>query len=163
VSSFIDRDLAVATRTIRGGTAFGIWPFSRYRRLELFGGVLQYSEQFNDPGLEEYSQNYQQQQFGQTLFRNGTYVPLGINFVQETTIFREFGPLAGSTMRVSYEVAPKISNTLSRQTADVDARKYLASVRQDCSRCAREGSTAGVTHRTSPTSAATRKCAGTTI
>ena len=125
VSSFIDRDLAVATRTIRGGTAFGIWPFSRYRRLELFGGVLQYSEQFNDPGLEEYSQNYQQQQFGQTLFRNGTYVPLGINFVQETTIFREFGPLAGSTMRVSYEVAPKISNTLSRQTADVDARKYL--------------------------------------
>ena len=27
--------------------------------------------------------------------RSGTYVPLGVNFVQETTVFREFGPLAG--------------------------------------------------------------------
>jgi outer membrane protein assembly factor BamA len=40
-------------------------------------------------------------------------------------VFREFGPLAGNTMRLSYEVAPKIGNTLSRQTADVDARYYL--------------------------------------
>ena len=52
-------------------------------------------------------------------------VPLGVAFVQETTIFREFGPLAGSTMRLAYEVAPKIGNTLSRQTLDVDARKYF--------------------------------------
>jgi outer membrane protein assembly factor BamA len=51
-------------------------------------------------------------------------VPLGIAFVQETTIFREFGPLAGSTMRIAYEVAPKIGNSLSRQTVDADARKY---------------------------------------
>ena len=48
-----------------------------------------------------------------------------MTFVQETTVFREFGPLAGNTMRLSYEVAPKIGNTLSRQTADVDARYYL--------------------------------------
>jgi hypothetical protein len=51
-------------------------------------------------------------------------VPIGVNFVQETTVFREFGPLAGNTMRLSYEIAPKIGNTLSRQTADVDARYY---------------------------------------
>jgi len=124
VLGIIDRDLSIATRTIRGGSVFGIWPLNRYRRLELTGGVLQYNESFNDPSLEDYSQQYQQDNFGRTLFRSGTYVPLGINFVQETTIFREFGPLSGNTMRVAYEYAPKIGNTLSRQTADVDARYY---------------------------------------
>ena len=53
-------------------------------------------------------------------------MPLGVTFIQETTVFREFGPLAGSTMRLNYEIAPKIGDaTLSRQTIDVDARKYF--------------------------------------
>ncbi|OFW16173.1 MAG: hypothetical protein A3H29_19505 [Acidobacteria bacterium RIFCSPLOWO2_02_FULL_67_21] len=121
----VDRDLAVATRTVRGGTAFGIWPFDRYRRIELFGGLLQYKEEFNDPSLQAYSEGYQQETFGRQLFRSGLYIPLGINFVQETTVFREFGPLAGNTMRLSYEVSPNIGDTLGRQTADVDARYYL--------------------------------------
>ena len=125
-SQFIDRDLALATRTVRGGTIFGIWPFNRYRRMEVTGGFMQYNEQFNDPGLEALSQEYQQDQFGRALFRSGNYVPLGINFVQETTVFREFGPLAGNTVRIGYEFAPRIGDsTLSRQTADVDARYYL--------------------------------------
>ena len=123
-AGYLDRDLAVATRTVRGGTAFGIWPFNRYRRVELFAGMLQYNESFNDPGLQQVSSDYQSEQFGRQLFRSGTYVPFGVNFVQETTVFREFGPLAGNTMRVSYEVAPTIGNTLSRQTGDIDARYY---------------------------------------
>jgi WD40 repeat protein len=123
-SGYIDRDFSVATRTIRGGTVFGIWPFNRYRRVEVFGGMLQYNESFNDPALQEYSQQYQFDQFGRPLLRSGTYVPLGINFVQETTVFREFGPLAGNTMRISYENAPPIGGSLSRQTADIDARYY---------------------------------------
>ena len=82
-----------------GGTAFAIYPFNRYRRVELFGGFSRLQESFNDPALEAYSQQYQQEQFGRTLFNNGTMMPLGVAFVQETTIFREFGPLAGSTMR----------------------------------------------------------------
>jgi hypothetical protein len=123
-SGYVDRDLAIATRTVRGGTAFGIWPFNRYRRVEVFGGLLNYNESFNDPNLQDYSEGYQTDQFGRPLFRSGTYVPFGVNFVQETTVFREFGPLAGNTMRLSYEVAPKIGNTLSRQTADIDARYY---------------------------------------
>ena len=47
-----------------------------------------------------------------------------MTFVQETTVFREFGPLSGSTVRAGYEVAPKIAGSLSRQTTDVDARYY---------------------------------------
>jgi hypothetical protein len=125
LAGLIDRDFAVATRTSRGGTAFAIYPFNRYRRVEMYGGVADYREQFDDPSLEAYSQEYQEENFGQVLFNNGTLVPLGITFIQETTVFREFGPLTGSTMRVNYENAPKIGGSLSRQTIDVDARKYF--------------------------------------
>ncbi len=123
---FLDRDLAVATRTIRGGTAFGIYPFNRYRRVEFYGGFVNYQERFDDPALEEFSTDFQEQEFGNRLFNNGSMMPLGVTFIQETTVFREFGPLAGSTMRLNYEGAPRLGNsTLSRQTLDVDARKYF--------------------------------------
>ena len=124
-SGIVDRDFALATRSIKGGTAFGIWPFDKYRRIEVSGGVLQYKESFNEPSLQAEADRLQQETFGRTLFNTGTYVPFGVSFVQETTIFREFGPLAGNTMRLGYEVAPKIGNTLSRQTVDLDARYYL--------------------------------------
>ena len=123
---FIDRDLALATRTVRGGTAFGIWPFNRYRRVEVYGGVLNYDEHYRDPALEEQARQFQEQNAGGVqFFRRGTSVPLGIAFVQETTVFREFGPLAGNTMRLAYEISPDIGDTLSRQTLDGDVRYYL--------------------------------------
>jgi Tol biopolymer transport system component len=123
-AGFIDRDFAVATRTMRGGTLFGIWPFNRYNRVEVSGGVVNYNESFNDPDLQQLSLDFQQQQFGRRLLQSGTYVPFSAAYVRETTVFREFGPLAGNTMRLAYEVAPKIGNTLSRQSLDGDARYY---------------------------------------
>jgi WD40-like Beta Propeller Repeat len=123
-SGVIDRDLSIATRTVRGGTAFGIWPFNRYRRVELSASFQQYTENFNDPSLQAYSEQYQVDNYGRPLLNSGTFIPLGVTFVQETTVFREFGPLSGSTVRAGYEVAPKIAGSLSRQTTDVDARYY---------------------------------------
>ena len=66
-----------------------------------------------------------QQTFGALLFNHGLMAPLGVSFIQETTVFREYGPLSGSTMRLSYEGAPKFGNSLSRQTVDLDARYYM--------------------------------------
>ena len=106
-SPYIDRDAAEATSTTRGGSAFAIWPINRYRRMELFGSVVNYKQEYNDPLLEELSQDYQQDQFGQSVLQNGWFYPIGAAFVQETTIFREFGPVSGNTMRLSYEVAPQ--------------------------------------------------------
>jgi hypothetical protein len=120
----IDRDLAQATTTVRGGTAFGIYPFNRYRRVEFSGGVIDYDQRFNEPGLQQESMEYQQEQFGTQILQSGWYVPLGVTYVQETTVFREFGPLSGNTMRLRFEVAPKIGNSLDRRTADVDVRFY---------------------------------------
>jgi outer membrane protein assembly factor BamA len=59
------------------------------------------------------------------LFADGQFMPIGVSFVQETTIFREFGPLAGNTVAIGYEYAPSWGDMLSRQTADIDARYYL--------------------------------------
>jgi outer membrane protein assembly factor BamA len=59
------------------------------------------------------------------LFNSGNALPLGVSLIQETTVFREFGPLAGNTVRLSYEMSPPISDFLSRQTFDADARYYL--------------------------------------
>src|SRR5262249_1362695 len=36
-----------------------------------------------------------------------------------------FGPLAGNTVRLAYDYAPKVGSLLSRQTFDADARHYL--------------------------------------
>ena len=124
LAPLVSRDLAQATRTVRGGTALGIYPLNRYRRFELSGGIVNLKEQYNDQLLQQFAEQYQQQQFGQQVFNSGTMVPLSAIFVQETTVFRDFGPLAGSTTRLAYTVAPKIGNTLSRQTFDGDARYY---------------------------------------
>jgi hypothetical protein len=123
--TLLDRDYAVATRTSRGATLFGIYPINRHARLEVSGGIMHFHEQYADPYFEELADSYQEALYGTPIFRDGTFVPVGVSFVQETTVFRPFGPLAGNTVRLRYEIAPKIGNTLSRQTADVDARYYL--------------------------------------
>ena len=123
---FLSRDDALAVRTVRGGSMFAIYPFDRFRRVEFTAGVFNFKESFDNVDLQLQSQEFQQQQFGTQLFRDGTFLPLGISYVQETTVFREFGPIAGNTLRVGYEYAPPIGTTfLSRQTVDVDARYYL--------------------------------------
>ena len=52
-------------------------------------------------------------------------MPLGLTYIQETTVFREYGPLAGNTIRAAYEFAPTMGDLLSRQTVDLDARYYM--------------------------------------
>jgi hypothetical protein len=125
IAPFISRKDALATQTVRGGSIFGIYPFSTYRRVEFSGGLVDFREEYADPQLQFVAEQYQQETFGAQLFNHGMMAPLGISFIQETTVFREYGPLSGSTMRLSYEGAPKIGNSLSRQTTDADARYYI--------------------------------------
>lgn len=121
---FISRDQAQATESVNGGTIFGIYPLDPYRRVSVSAGVVRLNESFNDPSLQAYSESYQQQQFGRQIFSNGTLLPLSVSYTQETTVFREFGPLSGNTMNLTYEVAPPVGS-LSRQTVDADARYYM--------------------------------------
>jgi hypothetical protein len=123
--AYVDRDQAIATQTARGVTAYGIYPFNRYARLELSAGVFNYNQGYNDQGLQDVANQYQLSQYGRTLFSSGSFMPFGVSYVQETTVFREYGPLAGNTVRIGYEYAPSVGSLLSRQTADVDARYYM--------------------------------------
>jgi hypothetical protein len=123
--AFVSRDQAIATQTIRGATAFGIYPFNRYTRVELSTGIYNYNQGYNDAALQQVANDYQQQQYGRYLFSSGTFMPIGVSLVQETTVFREYGPLAGNTIRLGYEYAPSWGSLLSRQTADIDARHYI--------------------------------------
>ena len=123
---FLNRDDALAVRTTRGGAFGASYPLDRFRRLELSVGLFNTSESYDDPALQKQSEQFQQEQFGTNIFRNGGYLPLGIALVQETSVFRQYGPLSGSTFRLGYEFAPPAGNTfLSRQTVDIDARKYF--------------------------------------
>jgi outer membrane protein assembly factor BamA len=91
----------------------------------LTGGVYQFNQQYDNPDLQAVAEQYQIDQYGRTIFANGTILPLGAAYVRETTIFRDYGPVSGETMRLGYEYAPKFGGFLSRQTADIDARKYI--------------------------------------
>jgi hypothetical protein len=118
----VSRDQAEATRAVMGGNAFGIYPLDAYRRLEVSAGLFHQSDSYNNDVLGQVSDAFPGQ--GGTLNYSGTLMPFSVSFVQETTVFREFGPLAGNTMRVAYEAAPKIGSLLSRQTFDTDLRYY---------------------------------------
>ena len=122
---FLDPDNAIAKRKLNGGTFFGIYPLSRSRRIEFFGGVSSYKEEYDDPLLQALAEEYQQEVYGQPIFRDGLAMPLGVSFIQETTVFREFGPLAGNTLRLTYAAAPPVGDWISYQTVDADARYYL--------------------------------------
>jgi hypothetical protein len=122
--AYLRRQDALATQTARGGTAYGIYPFNRYTRLELSGGLLQFKQQYNDSVLQQQADEFQEREFGRRLFFEGKFMPLGISLVRETTVFRQYGPLAGDTFRIGYEYAPAVGNFLSRQSVDLDARYY---------------------------------------
>jgi hypothetical protein len=122
---FLSHGDAISTQTERGGTAFGIYPLNRYARLEGTVGLINFNQSYNDPTLQAAAIKYQQQTYGQTLFANGNFMPLGLAYVRETTVFREYGPLSGDTLRLGYEFAPPIASFLTRQTTDIDARKYI--------------------------------------
>ncbi|MBA3232157.1 MAG: PD40 domain-containing protein [Acidobacteria bacterium] len=122
--AFLRRQDAVATQTARGATAYGIYPFNRYARVELSGGLLQFRQQYNDPALQFEADRFQEERFGRTLFSDGKFMPIGVSLVRETTVFRQYGPLAGDTVRLGYEYAPRMGNFLSRQSVDLDARYY---------------------------------------
>ena len=125
LAPLIQRSDSIGSQTIRGGSVMGIYPLDTFRRLEMSVGYSNYNQSINDPNVAAAEQQYQQQVYGRQLIANGGFMPIDLAFTQETTVFREFGPLAGSTMHLRYEMAPHLGSLLSRQTVDADARYYL--------------------------------------
>ncbi len=120
----LDRDNAIATRTQRGAIASAIYPFNRYTRAELYGGY-QYLRESYDNFNQDIANDDQIDFSGNPIFRDGNMLPLGVAIVQETTVFREYGPVAGNTFRIALDYSPGFGGSwLTRTTAQVDARHY---------------------------------------
>lgn len=123
---YIDRGLAESVQSQRGATAFAIYPLNRYNRIELFGGYANVSEHYTNPALQALADQYQQAYYGSSIFRNGNMLPLGVSFVRETTVFREYGPVSGTTYKVSFDTSPGFNDRwLSRRTVEGDVRRYM--------------------------------------
>jgi hypothetical protein len=119
------REGAFLTQRQTGSTLIGQYPLSKTRRLETTLGVFKIKEQYEDPVVEAQVRQLAAEQGVPFPLRDGFMAPLGIRLVQETTRFREFGPLDGSTFSLGAESSPGIGSMISSTTFDVDARKYL--------------------------------------
>jgi hypothetical protein len=107
---------ALATQRYLGGTIIGEYPLDKYRRLDVSAGVIRVEESFSDPATQAaYCPP-------PCFLNNGTFTPVGVSLVQETTHFAGFGPLSGSTFSIGGTVS--IAG-ISRQTIEADLRKYL--------------------------------------
>jgi hypothetical protein len=126
LAPFVTRDLAEAVQSQRGGSAFAIYPFNRYTRVQVSGGYMHVDERYTNDSFQRQAEEYQIQQYGTTLFRRGHMLPLGISFIKDTSVFRSYGPVAGSLIRLNYDAAPALGDSwLTRSTVGIDGRYYL--------------------------------------
>jgi hypothetical protein len=118
------REGAFATTRLAGGSLFAVYPFSKTRRLELSAGVFHQKEKFEDPIAEAIARD-EAEALGQPfVFNSGGVAPVSLRLVQETTRFREFGPLAGSAFILGATVSPGIGSMLQRTVVEADVRSY---------------------------------------
>ena len=131
-----DRD---ADRARRDG--FGIYPLNRYARARAVGRRLQYNQGYNDAGLQERRERVPAAtSTGARCSSTAHSCRSGVAFVQETTVFREYGPLAGNTVRVGYEYAPGSAAACCRGRRPTSTRATTCASRPTaCSRSARRG------------------------
>ena len=124
---FLSHSDAISTQSERGGTAFGIYPLNRYARLEVDGRPDEFQPVLRRPdpagGAPRLTSS---RATDRVLFANGNFMPLGLAYVRETTVFREYGPLSGTRSGSATNTPPKLSDSfIYRQTVDLDARKYI--------------------------------------
>jgi hypothetical protein len=124
----------IATLRQTGATIAGIYPLDRFRRFEFYTGYInqrtKFQNPFLDPDINPGGIGFDPAIFEafqaslERRFPTGDILPIGVTYVSETTRFRNFGPLAGSTTLLGFNVSPG-GPFLSRYTFQADLRKYL--------------------------------------
>ena len=162
--AFIRPRSAIATQTVarrhdlRHLSAQPLHAASRCRP-----GSCSSRKQYNDPALQDVADEYQQEQYGRTLFGNGTFMPLGVNLVQETTVFREYGPLGGQHDAARLRGRAEGRRVCSRARPSTPMRATTCgSAPTACWLPRPRLQELGRLPRTTCSSAATPRCAGTT-
>jgi len=119
------REGAIATQRYTGASLIGVYPLDKFRRVEMSAGVLNVRERFEDSVSQAIAEDQADQLGQQFIFSSGRIAPISVRLIQETTRFREFGPLTGSTFQIGMEFAPNVGSFLGRNVFEADARKYM--------------------------------------
>ena len=112
---------AIATKKIAGLQFIGLYPFSKYLRAEMGFNLLRYEEDFlGSLGFSPASRQ------SRGFFWNGNSFQATVALVGETTFFKEYGPVSGSTFRVSLTQGIPLTKNYFRNTSlEIDLRRYL--------------------------------------
>lgn len=125
-SSFYTREGALGSERYTGAAGFAIYPLNKFNRVQVSAGYTRVKTGYQDPLIQ---QEILQQAalLGQQRvpIYDGSTLPVSVGYTRETTRFREFGPLSGSTIDLSFEYSPKLGSFISRKTLQFDARKYM--------------------------------------
>ena len=124
-SSLYTRDGALYTERYTGAVGFGTYPLNKFNRVQVSAGYFRVKTSYPDPQTELDVLLQAQLQGAYVPIYEGSTIPLSIGYTRETTRFREFGPLAGSTVNLSFEYSPSIGSFVARRTVELDARKYM--------------------------------------
>ena len=160
---YVDRDQAIATQTARGATISAIYPLNRYTRLEMSGGFLQFGQEYNEPGLQEIADEYQQDQYRAGTVRrrpvSAVRVEPGARNDDLPRVRSARRPHAVARLRVRTERAA----ACCRDRASTAMRATTCgSARTACWRFVAAATRAGASILATSTSAATPRCAATT-
>ncbi|HET6267992.1 MAG TPA: BamA/TamA family outer membrane protein, partial [Acidobacteriota bacterium] len=116
----------IVRQRVYGGQIISQYPLNRYYRFEMGTALLHLSEKYEDPDVQSLYEAFLHATGQPDFLSSGNYLPLNFSFVGETTRFREFGPIAGHTLRLSVQYAvPFGSSWISRTILDGDVRKYF--------------------------------------
>ena len=100
LAPYIDRDLAESAQSQRGGTAFGhlsVQPVHARRAVRRLHAPERAATTTRP--CSSLPTSTRPTTTATPIFRNGHMLPFGVSLVQETTVFREFGPVAGNTFK----------------------------------------------------------------
>jgi hypothetical protein len=158
----VDRDTAEAVSSQRGGNAFVIYPVNKYTAAGVLRRLHASVRALQRPALAAGVAAVPDGPVRQSVFRNGHMLPFSASLVRETTVFREYGPVAGNTFKVSFYGSPGDGQTwLQRRTLDVDLRHYQRLVANGVLAFRFKGFKSWGRTPDFSTSAATPRCEGT--
>ena len=138
LTPFIDRDLAIATRTMQGGSILRHLPVQPLPpRRDVRPASSTSTRSSRTPRCSSISQEYQQQVYGSRSSTTARRCRSAWPTCRRRRSSASSGRCRATRCGWRYEVAPKIGSTLSRQT--FDARRAVLPAprrRQACWRCA---------------------------
>jgi len=120
--SDLPEDIDELTISSYGGSGVLAYPFDKFHRIQFTLGAAhrEYSQGFLDtffPGVPEDVLER---------FKSGTFVPMSVSFVGDSSRFDYYGPFAGRRYRIDFQYAPDFGDsTIGFQSVGGDFRNYL--------------------------------------